>query len=235
MSDQWRLAFMIDAPGADLGALEAALRGQAGTLQKIAGEAHVRLGVSDRHPDLSKAVETEFDYSRWRDVDGAVEVTVAAARAPELPELTRRLAEAIHGLAAPGSAEVMTGPIFEMVPRRDGATFLSLAFKRDPAITSTQFRDWWRFQHAVVAIPVLGAPLLAYDQVHVDPAATEAVSKALGVTAYGYDAYDNLTFADRYGYMASTSDVEGMARVFADEIGHIDDNTRRHALMRLVV
>jgi len=234
MSDQWRLAFMIDAPGGDLAALEAKLEREGAALRRLAGEAQVRLGVADRHPDLATQVRTDFDYSRWRDVDGAVEVTVAAARSAELPELTRRLGEVVGALAAPGTLEVMAGPMFQMVPPREGHTFLSLAFKRDPAITSEAFRSWWFNQHARVAIPVLGPPLLGYDQVHVDERVTEALSASLGLKAYGYDAYDNLTFADRYGYLASTSDAQGMARVFADEIGHIDDNTRRHALMRVV-
>jgi len=121
-----------------------------------------------------------------------------------------------------------------MVPVRDGGAFLSLAFRRDPATTSEQFQTWWRYQHAGVAIPVLGPGMLAYDQVHVDFAATEAVARAFGVERVAYDAYDNLTWADFRAFLTSISDPEGMMRVYADEVGRIDNSSRRHAIMRKI-
>lgn len=234
MSTSWRLAFMFDAPAGDLAALEATLAAQGPAIRAAAGDAQVRLGVADRHPDLMTATKTEYAVDQWRTVDGAVAVTVAAARAPELAELARTLSEIIAPLAAPGSVEVMTGPMFSMVPVRDGEAFLSLAFRRDPAITSAQFRSWWHDRHSAVAIPVLGPGLLAYDQVHCDAAATEAAALSFGTAPNAYDAYDNLTWADRNAYLASISDAGGMATIFADEIGNIDDSTRRHALMRRI-
>jgi hypothetical protein len=225
---------MFDAPTGDLDALEAALAGGGKAIRALAGDAVVRLGVADRHPSLAAPSGSDYDSANWRKVDGAVEITVDASRAGDLASISQAARNLLQPLAAPGSVEVMTGPMYPMVTPRDGEAFLSLAFKRDPATTSAQFRRWWREQHSVIAIPVLGAPLLAYDQVHVDPAATEAVSRAFGVEPFGYDAYDNLTWADREAYFASISDLEGMTRIFADEIGRIDDGTRRHALMRRI-
>jgi hypothetical protein len=72
-----------------------------------------------------------------------------------------------------------------MVPPHDGEAFLSLAFKCDPAIAPAQFRAWWLEQHSQIVIPVLGDGLLAYDQVHVDPAATAAVARAFGAEPVG--------------------------------------------------
>jgi hypothetical protein len=229
MDEHWRLAFMFDARDGDLGGLEDGLRRAAGQVRGLAGDAAVRLGVADRHPDL--AVLREIGDVRLRAVDGVVEVSVAGSRAAELPDVARALREALDHLAEPGSIETMAGPMFHMVPVRDGGAFISLAFKRFPGMTSQQFRDWWFHQHSAVAIPVLGADLLAYDQVHVDLAATEAVSRAAGVNLVPYDAYDNLTWEDRDAFLRSTSDAEGMARVFADEVGHIDNPSRRNALM----
>lgn len=234
MDDRWRLAFMFDARDGDFGALEARLVASREAIRRLAGDGEVRLGVADRHPDLAAPSGAGYDIAHWRTVDGAVEITVGAARAGDLAGLSQSLGEVLQPLAVPGSVEVMTGPMFPMVTPRDGETFLSLAFKRDPATTSAQFRNWWREQHSQIAIPVLGEVLLAYDQVHVDPAATEAVSRAFGVEPVGYDAYDNLAWADRDAYLASISDLEGMARIYADEIGRIDDRTRRHALMRRI-
>lgn len=234
MDDLWRMAFMFDAPSGEAGVLEEQLVRSGTTIRRLAGDAEVRLGVADRHPDLSAPSESGYDYENWRTVDGAVEITVGASRAGDFGGLSQALRDVLLPLAAPGSVEVMTGPMYPMVTPRDGEAFLSLAFKRDPATTSAQFRSWWREQHSGVAIPVLGEVLLAYDQVHIDPAATQAVARAFDIEPVGYDAYDNLTWADRDAYLASISDLEGMARIYADEVGRIDNSTRRHALMRRI-
>lgn len=232
MADPWRLAFMFDARDAS-DALDAQLARRAGEIRRLAGEAEVRLGVADRHPDLIQG-SSDYDLTNWRTVDGAVEITLGAARAGDLSGLAQALREVLEPLAAPGSVEVMAGPVYPMVTPRDGEAFLSLAFRRDPTTTSAQFRSWWREQHSQIAIPVLGQGLLAYDQVHVDPEATEAVALAFGAEPVAYDAYDNLTWADRSAYLASISDPAGMARIYADEVGRIDDATRRWALMRRI-
>jgi hypothetical protein len=232
MPDHWRLAFMFDAPGRDLAALEDGLLRATGRIRSLAGGAHVRLGVTYENRDLQGVRGP--DEEPKRDVDGALEVTVAAARAPSLPDLARSLCEALDGVVDPASLEVMTGPIFPIVPARDGGAFLSLAFRRYPGTTSEEFRAWWLHQHSAVATPVLGPGLLAYDQVHVDPGASEAVAQAAGVPYVPYDAYDNLTWDDREAFLHSISNDADMARVFADEVGHIDDPSRRHALMRKI-
>jgi hypothetical protein len=232
MTDPWRMAFMFDARGGDVAALEDGLARAAGAIRRLAGDAHVRLGVAaDWNAELLEGME-DYGVAHWRTVDGAVEISVAEARAGDLPQVCASLRDVLDPLAAPASVEVMAGPFFPMVTARDGEVFLSLAFKRFPGTTLEQFQTWWRRQHSGVAIPVLGPGLLAYDQVHVDHAATEALARAFGVAPVLYDAYDNLTWASREGYLASISDPEGMARIAADEVGRIDNTSRRHALMR---
>ena len=131
-----------------------------------------------------------------------------------------------------GAIAVMAGATHFMVPIKAGNTFLSLAFRRYPGTSVEQFRTWWHDQHAPLAIPALGEGLLAYDQVHVDREISRAAAEALGVADVEYDAYDNLTFASRAGFLEACSrDPEGMARLAVDEMGRIDDPTRRHALM----
>ena len=76
--------------------------------------------------------------------------------------------------------------------------------------------------------------LLAYDQVHVDTPASQAAAAALGVPFADYDAYDNLTYRNQEGFFGSVADSEGMARIAEDEVGRIDNSTRRFALMRQV-
>jgi hypothetical protein len=232
LNSRWRLAIMFDAPGGDLTALEQRLRHQAGHIASIVGDAEVRLGVANMHPDLDflRAAKT----SGQRSVDGAVEVSVTAARVGELPRIAGSLRQPLAGLAAAGSVEIMTGPMFPMVPVRTGDAFLSLAFRRYPGTTSQQFRDWWRYQHAKIATPVLGDYLLAYDQVHVDQQVSEQVAREFGVPAVAYDAYDNLTWADHEAFLKSISDEARMAGIYADEVGRIDDPSRRSALMRLI-
>ena len=52
MPDHWRLAFMFDAPGRDLGVLEDGLLRAAGRIRSLAGDAHVRMGVTYENRDL---------------------------------------------------------------------------------------------------------------------------------------------------------------------------------------
>jgi hypothetical protein len=232
MSKFWRLAFMLDAAGGDLGGLEASLSRARDTFQRLAGEAHLRLGVADLDPSLG-ALRDRGDV-KLKSVDGALEVTLAAAQVGEIPTIAQGIGDILEAFAEPGSIEVMTGPVFSIVPARDGGAFLSLAFRRYPGLSSQQFRDWWLKQHSAIATPVLGKGLLAYDQVHVDPAASQGAAEAAGVPYVAYDAYDNLTWDDRNAFLDSISDPEAMARVFADEVGHIDDPSRRNALMRKI-
>lgn len=232
MDQPWRLAFMLDAAAGDLAELEASLSRARETFRRLAGDAHLRLGVADLDPSLG-ALRDRGDV-KLKSVDGAVEVTLAASRTGDIARIAQGLGDILEAFAEPGSIEVMAGPIYSIVPVRDGGAFLSLAFRRYPGLTPQQFRDWWLHQHSAVATPVLGEGLLAYDQVHVDPAASQAAAKAAGVAYVDYDAYDNLTWDDRAAFLASIADPQAMARVFADEVGHIDDPSRRNSLMRRI-
>ena len=227
----WRLAFMFDAPAGDLAGLESGLLQAREAIGIAAGGNAVRLGVAIRD-DKAQSGHDSHDMSGWRSVDGAVEVTIPNGGEAAVPDICRAMRPILDGLAEPGTIEVMTGAMFPMVPMRTGDVFLSLAFRRGPGTTVGQFRDWWLNQHSQVAIPVLGPGLLAYDQVHVDTPASRAAAAALNVPFVDYDAYDNLTWGDQHEQLASTSDAEGMVRIAEDEVGRIDNTTRRHALMR---
>jgi hypothetical protein len=80
----------------------------------------------------------------------------------------------------------------------------------------------------------MGPGMLAYDQVHVDCGVSASLADVCGIAPVLYDAYDNLTWATRQGYLTSISDPEAMARVFQDEVGRIDSAGRRSALMRRI-
>jgi EthD domain len=226
----WRAAFIFDASDGDrealarnLGRVEASLRG-------AVARGSVRLGVAEHF--LSGGEEGSHDYRGWRRNDGAIEVTVGTVDAGQLPQTAKVLREILEPFTDVATVEVMAGPVYFMVPPRLGTTFLSLSFKRDPATTKAEFRRWWFNRHASVAIPILGPLLLAYDQVHCNAAMTDAVSNAFGVPAVHYDAYDNLTWADWPSFQRSTADPIGGRRIFEDEIGRIDNATRRHGFMQ---
>jgi len=228
----WRLAMMFDAPGGDIAAMEKGMVGASEVTREAAASHPVRLGVTDTLPE---GFATEI-LSNWRSVDGALEVTIPNDRAGDAPAICRALKPLLEQFTDLATLEVMAGPIFYMLPVRHGTAFISLNFRRLPGRTSQQFRDWWRVPHAAMAIPVLSPQLLAYDQVHVDQAASRAAAEALGVPYVEYDAYDNLTWADRAAFVEScTQDLEGMARVREDEMTNIDDTSRRYALMRELV
>ena len=230
MHKPWRLALMFDGPENNLAALADALERSGPAIRAAALGNTVRMGVADRHHDLGAWALRGPDKG-WADVDGAIEITIASEGAGDAVKICHALRPITADFCEPGSVDVMTGPMFSMVPVRRGRTFLSLAFRRDPVLTSLQFRDWWYSHHSGVAIPVLGSGLLAYDQVHVDQEASIAAALACGSQYGGYDAYDNLTWEDRYGYLNSISDDEAMAPVHADEVGKIDPASRRSAIM----
>jgi EthD domain len=221
---------MFDAPDGDPDAFQASLQRRAKQIVAAAGDAHVRIGTADMHPDLNGL--RQRDGTRLHTVDAAVEVSVAAARIRELADIARSLRKPLTDLWRPSTLEIMAGPVFPIVPVRDGGVFLSLAFRRYPDTTSIAFREWWLRQHSAIATPILGDGLLAYDQVHVDQSASDTLAGAFGVDAVQYDAYDNLTWADRDAFLSSISDPAGMATISADEVGRIDDSSRRSALMR---
>lgn len=233
MQTLWRLALMFDAPGSSLADLGRALAGAGDSIRQAARDNPVRMGVADRHPDLGHWVQRVAGDNR-ANLDGAVEVSLAANLRDTIPEICGDLRPIMANFCDLASVDVMTGPMFNMVPVRSGRTFLSLAFRRDPALTSWEFRDWWRYQHSQVAIPVLGDDLLAYDQVHVEQDASIDAAQAFGSRYTAYDAYDNLTWDDRYGYLHSISDKQAMAPVYADEVGRIDPVGRRSAIMTAI-
>ncbi|MEY4161140.1 MAG: hypothetical protein RLZZ136_1761 [Pseudomonadota bacterium] len=223
----WRLALMFDTKESDL----ADALSQFGPAIRAAALGHlVRMGVADRHIDLGDFARRD-PAKGYVDVDGAIEVSVANDRIAVIPTICASLKPLMADFCDLASVHIMTGPTHNMVPVREGGTFLSLAFRRDPANTSAMFRDWWYNRHSKVAIPVLGDGLLAYDQVHVEQAPSLAAAKAFGADYVEYDAYDNLTWVDRYGFLHSLSDTEAMLGVYADEVGQIDPIGRRSAIM----
>jgi len=230
----WRLAFMFDAPGGDLDALAEALAALRGDIAAAAQGNAVRMGVAI--PEAREVTgEAAHAMEGWAPVDGAIEVSIPNGDEASVPAICTGLRPILERIAEPGSVDVMTGAMHHMVPVRQGDVFLSLSFRRGEGTTVEQFRDWWYNQHAPLCIPILGEGLLAYDQVHVDEAASRAAADALGVPYVDNDAYDNLTWPDHPGYIQSTTgDPEGMGRIAVDEIGRIDNTTRRHALMREV-
>lgn len=233
MQTHWRLAFMFDAMTRGMERLESGLLVAAQDIAKAAKGNPVRIGVAMHSPDVDER-EGAHDVANWRHVDGAIEVTVPNSDAISIPGICAAMRPLLPTFAKAGSIEVMTGAMHNMVPVREGGAFLSLAFRRYPGTSVENFRNWWYSQHAPLCIPILGEEMLAYDQVHVDQAATRAAADALGVPYVDYDAYDNLSYRSQEGFLMSCSDAEGMTRIAADEEGRIDNASRRHALMRKV-
>ncbi len=233
MQTHWRLAFMFDAAGGDMAALEEGLGKAREAILAAAGGNRVRIGVAMHDPAVDER-EGAHDVANWRHVDGAIEVSIPNDHRAQVPEICTAMRPILDALAKPGSIEVMTGAMHHMVPAREGGAFLSLAFRRYPGTTVEQFRQWWYAQHAPLCIPILGEELLGYDQVHVDPDLTREAAAALGVPFIDYDAYDNLTYRSQEGFIISCSDEAGMTLIAHDEEGRIDNSSRRHALMRQI-
>ena len=233
MQIHWRLAFMFDATGGDMAALEDGLAKAHVAILAASGGNRVRIGVAMHDPEVDER-EGAHDVANWRHVDGAIEVSIPNEDRAAMPEICKAMRPILEPLVEPGSLEVMTGPMHHMVPVHEGGAFLSLAFRRYPGTTVEDFRKWWYSQHAPLCIPILGEEMLGYDQVHVDPDMTRKAAEALGVPFVDYDAYDNLTYHSQEGFLISCSDEAGMTLIAQDEEGRIDNTSRRHALMRTI-
>lgn len=229
----WRLAVIFDAPDGDRQGLRRELKAATNNIHTAAQGGSVRIGTASFF--MNDLVRKGQDYAGWRTNDAAVEVTVGASRTSELPAIAARLRTALEPMIDMTSVEVMSGPTYMMLPPRLGDCVLSLSFRRDPARTKQEFSRWWYYQHAGVAIPVMGDAVLAYDQVHCDDETTGAVSDAFGVPAQYYDAYDNLTWANLKSFLEPRYDPEGSQRIGDDEIGWIDNDSRRHAILEVLV
>jgi len=232
----WRLAIIFDAPGGDrerlardLAAAGDAIRAAAGGAAQIGS---VRLGVATNF--MNDLGFEGHAFGGWRRNDAAVEVTVSADQAARLADIAAALRPVLEPMMAPDSAEVMAGPTYFMIPPRLGDYVLSLSFKRYPGTSKQDFSRWWYYQHSAVAIPVMGERVLGYDQVHCDDAAIDAVSAAFGVAPHYYDAYDNLTLVSWESFASQDRDPEGSRRIAEDEIGRIDNDSRRHAVYRVL-
>jgi len=197
-------------------------------LAVVRGQADIRLGVRC-DPDPLEDVMRE---RKSAGIDAAIELTAPVDRLSALLELSTAVAGVLKDLIDPAETLLMGGTTYRMVPARPGGVFLSLAFRRDPAVTVEQFRAWWRDQHAGLAISLLSPALLGYDQVHVDPDASRAAAIAAGLRYDGFDAYDNLTWASVASFMASVNDAEAQRQLYEDEQGNIDNLSNRAALMR---
>lgn len=228
----WRLAFMFDAPSGDVDGLAERLSDARKRIEVAAMGNVVRMGVAF-HEAQDLDVEAAHAMRDWRTANGAVEISIANGGEGAVPGICKAMRPILDGLAEPDSVDVMTGAMHHMVPVREGRVFLSLSFRRGKGTSVDEFRKWWYSQHAPLCIPILGPGLLAYDQVHVDEQASRAAADALGVAFVDNDAYDNLTWSDRAANVESTSgDPEGMGLIAEDEVGRIDNTTRRHGLMR---
>lgn len=226
-----RLAIMIvakrDLPPQAL-AQSLSARRQA-LLAAVDGRAALRAGVRCR-PDPLAATMGERETAA---IDGAVEFTAAEDELGFLFDRAPAIAAVLADLVEPGETLLMGGETYRMVEPRSGGVFLSLTFRRDPAITVDEFRNWWLRQHGPLAVSLLSS-LLAYDQVHVDHELSRAAAAAAGLSYGEFDAYDNLSWASPEGFLASVSDAETQRKLFEDEQGHIDNSTNRAALMTVL-
>jgi EthD domain len=230
-----RLSFMLERHG-EVGEDEfsAALGSLAAVLPSVVGDAAaVRIGLRDPRDPLADVSEGAIE-SRIPPVLGAIEVTAPRTEVDGMEALAGTIGGHLVGLVDRERSAVSLGEVHAIIESRSGASFLSFAFQRYPGTSVEEFRHWWLRQHAAVAVRLLSPWLLAYDQVHVDRALSERVSRSANITFHPYDAYDNLTWASVEEFLASVSRPGGRDEMYQDEVGHIDHSSYRGALMALV-
>ncbi len=88
MQTHWRLAFMFDARGGDMAALEQGLIAARDAIRAAAGGYPVRTGVAMHNPEVDER-EGAHDVASWRHVDGAIEVSIPNEDRAAIPDFCK--------------------------------------------------------------------------------------------------------------------------------------------------
>ncbi len=226
MSVRWKMAFMLVANGGDLAGLRETLRASRSALEGTlpVGSA-LRVGI---RPDANTGDGAGRSFPV---TDAAIETTVASIDVPELPAIACAWLKTVASAIDPQICCAMAGQCHEIIEPRQGEVFYSLTFKRDTEIDVADFRRWWLERHGPLASDLLRDDLLGYDQVHVDDQISRQICEAAGFGWLGYDAYDNLTWANLASYLKMADKADAMQALYQDELGHVDHATYKGALL----
>jgi hypothetical protein len=164
-------------------------------------------------------------------VDAVLEASLPSSAPPDcFTEPLRGFGDELAGVADPTTVALMVGTAYLVWPD-DGALVLALAARRDPAISVTELRRWWIEQHAALVQEVVRPRARGYDQLHVDRDRSEAVCEAAGIPHTPYDMFDSIDVDAVTDLTESTlMQPETAARLYQDELGHVDHSSLRGAL-----
>ena len=227
-----RLSLILSPPA---GVTDAALADRVVTLgarlRDTYGEGvQVRAGIREADDPMEHALgeaRGKPDY-----VPAVLELTAPAASLGMLVRPAAAVGKILSDLVDTSRCALTVGMVHHVVPPRTGPTFVALACCRDPGKRADDFLAWWTDHHARLAVPLMGASVLAYDHVHVDKALSERASSEAGVNYFPYDAYESLSFASVEDFLAAASASGQAQRLVDDETGWVDHSTFRCSLMR---
>jgi hypothetical protein len=224
-----RLAFQLRSLAGTEDEFQTSFAGAVDELLDTAASCLLAIRIGERHT-MGIPVEHTGGHPHVEPL-AAVELSGTLGR---LIETAALFGAVLTRVADPGRSVVTLGPKYEMVAPERGDLFLSLSFRRDPSISPREFQTWWRERHGPLAIAHLKPQLLAYDQVHVDLELSAAAASAAGFAHQPFDAYDNVTWADYEGFLASIAKPGLMDLMREDERGFIDASSRFGTHMTLL-
>jgi hypothetical protein len=207
---------------------EAAIRA-CGAVPRSAGS--IRIGI--RHPDDPLAAAMG-ERRESEPIDGVVEVTLGeGATLDDAPRALASFRDPLAGVADFARSAAVAGTCYRFLAK-DGPVFVALAARRDPAITMAELTEWWRDRHGPLALRIVRPAPLAYEQLHADRAASRVCARVAGMGETVYDMVDTISVESPDAFRQATSDPETAAKLYEDEVGHVDHSSIRGALQLLL-
>jgi len=197
------------------------------------GRGSVRAGV--RLPDDPLAQAMGGDRGELEPVHGIIEVTAPEGMsATDAAGLVDGARDALGPDVDAGRSVVIAGRCYRFLSSDDAPLFLALFGYRDPSITMDELSEWWLHRHGPLALSIVDPLPLAYEQLHADQDASRVASEASGLAAPGYDMFDTIAIDAVESLTGSMMNPEVAARLFEDEVGHVDHSRMHGAIQRTV-
>ena len=219
--------------GATVDDLEASLRASRPALVgRVPAGAQLRLGV--RHPEDPMAAAMGA-RGTLASLDGVVELTwPESSPLATLVEAAGGLRGALTDPVDPSRCAVVAGRC-RRFRSAEGPVMLALAGRRAPGTTMDELSTWWTERHGPLVLQLLGPLALCYEQLHGDEDIAGRAATAIGVAGTRYDMFDTGFFAGMQDFAAPfLRDPEVAAKMYKDELRHVDHDSLRGAMQRPV-
>ncbi|HEX6310013.1 MAG TPA: EthD domain-containing protein [Acidimicrobiia bacterium] len=199
---------------------------------RVGSGGSIRIGT--RRPDDPLAA-VMGERAELEPVDAVIELTAAGGGGlADAVGFVDGILATLDDTADPLRSAVIVGSAHRFLAG-DGALFVALAGRRDSAISIDELSRWWLEQHGPLALALADPLPRAYEQLHADGGASAAAAARAGVPARGYDMCATISVDSMSDLAGTVMDAEVGAKLFEDELGHVDHAHLRGAVQDLLV